>query len=158
MRAQVVILAGPSGTGKSRLCALFAEELGLPTINLDDFYKDGSDPTLPRVPTGPGQDSVDWDDPGSWLCEEAVDALERLCRDGFADVPVYDISQDGRIGHRTLALGGSALLVAEGIFAQEVIADTRMRGILDDATCVRTRYRWAALRCFLTRPTAVCRP
>ena len=84
--------------------------------------------------------------------------VERLCRDGFAEVLVYDILQDGRIGHRTLALGGSALLVAEGIFAQEVIADTRMRGILDDATCVRTRYRWAALRCFLTRPTAVCRP
>jgi len=35
VRAKVVVLAGPSGSGKSRLCHL----LGLPFLNLDDFYQ-----------------------------------------------------------------------------------------------------------------------
>lgn len=47
-RAQVVVLAGPSGAGKSRS----AERLGLPILRLDDFYKDGDDPTLPRIAHG----------------------------------------------------------------------------------------------------------
>jgi uridine kinase len=137
VRAKVVVVAGPSGAGKSRLCRLVEDRLGLPTINLDDFYKDGSDPTLPRASIGPGRDIVDWDDPRSWLAEEAVDALERLCRDGSADLPVYELARDGRVGHHVLTLGDAPLLVAEGIFAQEVVAACAARGILADAVCVR---------------------
>ena len=44
MQSRVIVLAGPSGAGKSRL----AERLGLPVLRLDDFYKSGGDPTLPR--------------------------------------------------------------------------------------------------------------
>ena len=137
MHAKVVVVAGPSGAGKSRLCRLLADRLGLPSINLDDFYKDGSDPTLPRASIGPGRDIVDWDDPRSWLADEAVDALERLCREGVAEVPVYELARDGRTGHHVLRLGDAPLLVAEGIFAQEVVAACAARGILADAVCVR---------------------
>ena len=129
MRAQVIVVAGPSGSGKSRL----SRRLGLPVLNLDDFYKDGSDPTLPRLEMG----VVDWDDPASWLHDEAVDAVERLCCDGRADVPVYDIAHDGRVGHRVLDLAGSPYFVAEGIFAQEIVAECAARGLLADAVCVR---------------------
>ena len=45
MRAQVIVLAGPSGSGKSGL----AERLGLPVLRLDDFYTDGDDATLPHL-------------------------------------------------------------------------------------------------------------
>lgn len=133
MRAQVIVVAGPSGSGKSRLC----ERLGLPTVNLDDFYKDGSDPSLPRVAMGPGQDVVDWDDPDSWLLDEAVEALERLCHDGMAEVPIYDIASDGRTGHRKVDIGDAPYFVAEGIFAQEVVRDCQELGLLADAVCVR---------------------
>ncbi len=133
MRAKVIVLAGPSGAGKSRLC----RRLGLPFVNLDDFYKDGSDPTLPQRRLGGGERIVDWDDPRSWLREEAVDALERICRDGTADVPVYDLARDGRVGHQAFDLGGADHVVAEGIFAQEVVTACRERGLLADAICVR---------------------
>ena len=46
--AQVIVLAGPSGAGKSRV----AEHSGLPILRLDDFYKSGGDPTLPRITEG----------------------------------------------------------------------------------------------------------
>ncbi|QNN53690.1 uridine kinase family protein [Nocardioides mesophilus] len=137
MHAKVIVLAGPSGSGKSRLCRRVGEHLGLPTVNLDDYYKSGGDPTLPMLPGAGRPAQPDWDHPDSWLGEEATDALERICRDGGADVPVYDISRDGRIGHRRFELAGAPLLVAEGIFAQEVVAACRARGILADALCVR---------------------
>ncbi len=105
-------------------------------LNLDDFYKDGSDPSLPRI--GLGHESiVDWDDPESWHLKEALEAIESLCRDGRADVPVYDIAHDGRTGHRILDVQEAAYFVAEGIFAQEVVQDCRSRGLLADAICVR---------------------
>jgi uridine kinase len=132
VRARVIVLAGPSGSGKSRL----SRRIGLPVLNLDDFYKDGSDPSLPRVDLG-HESIVDWDDPASWLMDEAVAAIEALCREGSVDVPVYDLARDGRVGHQVLDLGGAAFFVAEGIFAQEVVADCRDRGLLADAICVR---------------------
>jgi uridine kinase len=136
LRAQVIVLAGPSGSGKSRLCSRLTRHLGLPELNLDDFYKDGSDPSLPRLQIAPGQEIVDWDDPASWHCGDAAETLERLCREGFADVPIYEISRDGRVGYRRLDIGDAPYVVAEGIFAQEVVAACRERGILADAICV----------------------
>lgn len=132
MSARVIVLAGPSGAGKSRL----AERLGLPVLRLDDFYKNGSDPTLPRIAEGPNAGLVDWDHPDSWLAEDALSALEAMCTSGRADVPVYDIAHDGRTGHRELHLDGHRLFVAEGIFAQDVVAACREVGILAAALCV----------------------
>ena len=137
MTARVIVGAGPSGSGKSRLCRRLNEEAGVPIVNLDDFYKDGDDATLPRVRIAPGREIVDWDDPASWAREDALDALERLCRDGVADLPVYDIARDGRVGSVRASLGGAPYVVAEGLFAQEVVAGCRERGLLADAVCVR---------------------
>ena len=129
---EVIVLAGPSGSGKSRLAA----RLGLPVLRLDDFYKDGEDPTLPRIDLAGGDPIVDWDDAGSWNCEAALDAIEELCATGSTDAPVYDIATSRRTGHRVLDLAGSTYFVAEGIFAQEVVAGCRRRGLLADAVCV----------------------
>jgi uridine kinase len=134
VRARVVVLAGPSGSGKSQLSA----RLGLPVLNLDDFYKDGSDPSLPRFAIG--HDSVvDWDDPASWHRDHAISAIRRLCHEGSTDVPEYDIAHDGRAGHREMDLGGARYFVAEGIFAQEVVATCRSEGLLATAVCVRNQ-------------------
>jgi uridine kinase len=129
----VIVLAGPSGAGKSRL----AERIGLPVLRLDDFYKNGDDPTLPRITEGANAGIVDWDHPDSWLPGDAMATLERLCRDGSAEVPLYDIAHDGRCGSRVLDLHGAALFVAEGIFAQDVVPLCRRADLLAAAYCVR---------------------
>ena len=132
VRARVIVLAGPSGAGKSRL----AERLGLPVLRLDDFYRSAGDPALPRIAEGPNAGLVDWDHPDSWLREDALAALDQLCRTGEAQVPVYDIAHDGRTGWQHLHLDGSAWFVAEGIFAAEVVEVCRERGLLGAAYCV----------------------
>ncbi|MFL6158647.1 MAG: uridine kinase [Marmoricola sp.] len=132
MPAAVIVVAGPSGSGKSRL----TRRLGLPTVNLDDFYKDGDDPTLPQVAIAGGDPITDWDSPASWNAADAVAVLAALCRDGEAQVPVYDIASSRRTGTRALRTDGAPVLVAEGIFAPEIVAELRDQGLLADAVCV----------------------
>lgn len=134
MRAQVVLLAGPSGSGKTHLAA----QSGLPVLELDDFYRSGDDPGLPR---DPDLGIVDWDDPRAWDAEAAVHAIEAICRTGLAEVPIYDIAQDGRVGSRTFDVGAHAKFVGTGIFAAEIVAACSERGLLADAVVVR-RARW----------------
>ena len=131
--ARVIVLAGPSGSGKSRL----AERIGLPVLRLDDFYKSGGDPTLPRIASGANAGIVDWDHPDSWLPDDALDVLRELCETGHAEVPIYEIAQDGRCGWQTLDLGGSPLFVAEGIFAHDIVAPARDLGLVAEALCIR---------------------
>ena len=133
MPARVVVLAGPSGAGKSRL----AERLGLPLLRLDDFYRSGEDPDLPRIIHGANAGLVDWDHPGSWCHDHAVAALGTLCHEGSVEVPVYSLAANGRTGTQRVDLRGSTLLVAEGIFAPEVVADLRQRDLLAAAYCLR---------------------
>lgn len=130
--AQVVVLAGPSGAGKSRL----AERSGLPALRLDDFYREAGEPGLPLVTEGANAGLVDWDDPASWDHDAALAAMERLAVDGRAEVPVYDLGRSARTGSQVLDLGGSPLFVAEGIFAVEVVAECRERGLLAAALCI----------------------
>ncbi len=106
-------------------------------LRLDDFYKDEGDPSLPRILEGANTGLVDWDHPDSWLPADAIATIEKLCSDGTAATPVYDISRSGRCGEQTLDLAGHALFLAEGIFAQDVVAACRERGLLAAAFCVR---------------------
>lgn len=126
--ARVILLAGPSGAGKSRL----ADRVGLPVVRLDDFYRDGDDEAMPRSSLG----IVDWDHPGSWDADRAVAALEQLCTTGSADMPIYDIAADGTVGHRPVSTEGSPLVIAEGIFADQIAATLRERDLLAAAICV----------------------
>lgn len=129
---RVVLLAGPSGSGKSSLAAV----AGLPVLRLDDFYKEAGDPTLPLVD---GSTDVDWDSPRSWDADTAVAAIVELCRTGRTDVPVYDIATSSRTGRERLDIARTPLFVAEGIFAAEIVTRCRDLDVLADALCLRGR-------------------
>ncbi|MGX1545564.1 uridine kinase family protein [Streptomyces adustus] len=124
-----MLLCGPSGSGKS----LVAARSGLPVLRLDDFYKEGNDPTLPLVA---GSSDIDWDHPESWDAEVAVEAIARLCATGSTGVPVYDISLSARTGEEMLHIGRTPLFIAEGIFAAEIVERCRELGVLADALCL----------------------
>jgi uridine kinase len=131
MTARVVLLAGASGSGKTSL----TRRVGLPTLALDDFYRDADDDRADR-PLPHRFGIVDWDDPASWDAAAALTAVEALCHDGSAEVPVYDIPTSRRTGTLRLDLGGRPIVVAEGIFAAELVAAVREGGLLADALCL----------------------
>ena len=83
------MLAGPSGSGKSRLATRLHATHGWPIFRLDDFYRDEDDPSMPR---SEGLGIVDWDHPDSWDADRAVASLCELVDTGRTDTPVYDIS------------------------------------------------------------------
>ncbi len=124
-----MLLCGPSGSGKSLLSA----RSGLPVLRLDDFYKEGTDPTLPLVA---GSSDIDWDHPGSWDADTAVAAIVDLCRTGRTRIPVYDISLSARTGEEAVEMGHTPLFIAEGIFAAEIVTRCRELGVLADALCL----------------------
>ncbi|MDT3400765.1 ATP-binding protein [Streptomyces sp. B1866] len=130
--ARVVLLSGPSGSGKSSLAA----RTGLPVLCLDDFYKEAGDPSLPRLAGGTGPD---WDSPLSWDADAALAAVGALCRSARAVVPEYDIAASARVGEQLIDIGRTPVFVAEGIFAAELVAGCRELGVLADALCLRGR-------------------
>lgn len=136
--AQLVLLAGPSGSGKSRL----ANAVGALTVRLDDFYRDFDHPGLPRT-----LGIVDWDDAASWDAEGAVEALGELLRTGRTTVPRYSIVESRRIGSHELTLADERVVIAEGIFAIELLAHVRAAGLdVDPVYLDRNRNLVTALR------------
>ncbi|MEV8566909.1 hypothetical protein AB0436_15295 [Streptomyces sp. NPDC051322] len=129
---RVVLLTGPSGSGKSSLAA----RSGLPVLRLDDFYKEAGDPTLPQVP---GSADIDWDSPQSWDADTAVAAIEELCRAGRTAVPVYSIATSTRVSAETLDIGRPPVFIAEGIFAADIVRRCAELDLLADALCLRGR-------------------
>jgi uridine kinase len=120
-----VLLAGPSGSGKSHLAA----HLGWPVLRLDDFYRDDDDPLLPRDASG----RADWDAAGSWDTGAALAAIVALATDGTVDAPTYSISESRTTGCHTVVLGDAPAFIAEGLFADRLVAGCRDAGVLVDA-------------------------
>jgi uridine kinase len=125
---RLVLIAGPSGSGKSRLAYL----AGSPALRLDDFYFDADHPAMPRSPIG----IIDWDDPRSWDADSALSALTALIAYGEVEVPAYSISESRRTGSHLLSLDGAACLTAEGIFAIDFLAVCRAAGLATEAIYV----------------------
>lgn len=126
--AQVIILAGPSGSGKTSL----SSRVGLPSLSLDDFYRDDDEPGIPTL----SENLIDWDHPASWNSQEAFAAVAQLCVEGQTSVPIYDIPSNKRTGARDVSLGRNRLFIAEGIFAAELVPRLIEEGLLADAIVV----------------------
>lgn len=122
---RAVLLAGPSGSGKSTLAA----HLGWPVLRLDDFYRDGDDPLLPKDEHG----RADWDAVGSWDADKALRAVVELSETGKVEAPVYSISEDRAVGTQTIELGDAPAFIAEGLFADLLVEGARDAGVLKDA-------------------------
>ncbi|WP_299443155.1 uridine kinase [uncultured Phycicoccus sp.] len=135
-RRRVVVLAGPSGSGKSRLAHRLRAARGWPVFRLDDFYRDEDDPAMPRHPD---LGILDWDHPDSWDADRAVAGLRELLDTGRTELPVYDISRSRAVGSHEVTAAPHDLVLAEGIFAADIVARLDAEGMLHSAWCVHHR-------------------
>ena len=135
-RARIVVLAGPSGAGKSRLAQRLHAAHGWPIVRLDDFYRDLDDAAMPRSDQ---LGIIDWDHPDSWKADASVAALVDLIDTGTTPTPIYDRSQSMAVGTTTVTAGSGDLILAEGIFAAEIVGALREAGILHSAWCIHHR-------------------
>ncbi len=135
-RRRVVVLAGPSGAGKTRLANRLSAEHGWPVLRLDDFYRDEDDPAMPREES---LGIIDWDHPASWNAEAAVAALVEIVDAGQTLTPVYDIGASRVVGTHEVAAGPADLVLAEGIFAADIVAALGEAGVLYGAWCIHHR-------------------
>ena len=113
MSRSLLLIAGPSGSGKSRLTRLAAEAASALPLSLDDFYHDADHPGLPQTLGIP-----DWDDPATWNGAAAVEALSELLATSRTHTPDYSIPLSRKVGDKNLAIPDDApVVLAEGIFA-----------------------------------------
>ena len=145
-RARVILIMGPSGSGKSRMSARLNTAYGWPIVRLDDFYREVDDPDLPRSSLG----IPDWDHPDSWNADAAVVALRTLVDEGRVDLPHYDIASSRVTGSHTVTARPQDRILAEGLFAGRLAARLRAEGLLAEALCVR-RNRWVTFGLRLAR-------
>lgn len=94
------------------------------TISLDEFYRDEDYPNLPQT-----LGIVDWDHPDSWDGEQAARTIGVLLAKGRAEVPVYQSSLNRRVGTQEVDVSDSRVLLAEGIFAAELLQKCREHGV-----------------------------
>ena len=121
MKRRLVLVAGPSGSGKSRLTLAS----GLPQVRLDDFYHDADHPGLPQT-----QGIVDWDHPATWNGDAAIRAVAELLESGRTHTPDYSIPESRTIGEKELVIGDDApVVLAEGIFAIEALPLAERAGL-----------------------------
>lgn len=120
------MVAGASGSGKSRLSRMAGNHVA--QVSLDDFYHDHDHPDLPIRLGIP-----DWDHVSTWDLQGAVQALAALVRNGFCELPVYDISTSRRTGTRELDVRDKKVVVAEGIFAPDAFRAARQAGLPAEA-------------------------
>lgn len=125
MTGSLLLIAGPSGSGKSRLTRLATGSSAALALSLDDFYHDAEHPGLPMTPMG----IPDWDRVETWDLDLALESISRLLTDGRCEVPTYDIALSRRVGSRILDLGGAQTVVAEGIFAIDTLRPALEAGI-----------------------------
>lgn len=140
----LILLGGASGSGKSYL----ANRFGRPHLELDNFYREISEHTAdsPLPQTGYGE--IDWDHPGTWNCNKAVDALIELLESGQTQVPNYSISTSSYDGTHRIELNGGPLL-AEGIFVSELLSPLRRLGVPVQAYYIEVSAVTTAVRRFV---------
>lgn len=146
LRDRVVLLSGPSGAGKSRLAGKLHTAYGWPIVRLDDFYRDHDDPRLPHSAALGG--AVDWDHSNSWNRDAAAAALAELVDSGVTQTPIYDLGQSRTVGQSETTCRPTDLILAEGIFAAELVSPLRESGLLHSAWCVRNHRVLTAVRRF----------
>lgn len=122
---RLLLIAGPSGSGKTTSANLIRDSIErggerAMVVSLDNFYRDGSDPSYPRHSDG----SRDYECPNALHLEEVTETLRRITEGQPFVLPHYDFKTASRDGERTVGDMSHGCVIVEGLHAlAPVISD-----------------------------------
>ena len=119
-RISIVLLSGPSCSGKTTAAKMLADRLDdhgrrVVTVSIDDFYYDRA--YLDKLSAQKGVDGIDYD---------SVDTIDLPCLKSFvtellgrgsAQCPIFDFKTGNRKGSREICSDGNTVFIFEGIQA-----------------------------------------
>ncbi len=114
---KIVMLAGPSSSGKTTTAKLLSEFLikqnkNAYIISLDDYYLNHSE--LVRGANG----EIDLETIKALDVEGISECLKTICDNGYIEVPKYDFPSESRIGHSLkVEVKENDIFIVEGIHA-----------------------------------------
>lgn len=112
--AEIIVLAGGAGCGKTTLAALMAKRFGAVVVSLDRWYR-GLRHKQAAADRG---EPYEWVDPRAMDLEGCAAALEKLAAGEPAEVPVYDMRVSEPVSVETV--GPAPMVVLEGVLALHV--------------------------------------
>ncbi len=115
MRSTIILISGPSGSGKSSLSEALAstliDTLGPDCINIiheDNYYRDQNDKAFAE------RCEQNYDHPSAFEHELLLKQLQQLQTGQCVDMPIYDFSQHTR-SDQVKTLTPSPIIIVEGI-------------------------------------------
>ncbi|MBQ7295669.1 MAG: nucleoside kinase [Clostridia bacterium] len=113
---QLVMLAGPSSSGKTTTASLLKSDCiknsrHASVISLDDFYRNQD----VRYYFEDG--TVDYETVKALDTDLIADCLKSLLNDGRADIPHFSFTTKKREGFTTLQVAGNEIIIVEGLHA-----------------------------------------
>ncbi len=108
----LIIIAGPTCSGKSTLAGRMARLAPAALVELDNYFRDQDDLQLPRDGSG----KIIFDLPTSYLIEEYIGQIRALLAGKVIRMPRYDKSSNRRL-METQAVASCPIIITEGLFS-----------------------------------------
>ncbi len=123
MGSPLILIAGGSCSGKSYFAARLKERFAaisksVGTVQLDYYFKDLDDPTMPRNTEGRKL----FDLPGSYHLNEYKLAIGQLINGQAVNMPNYDSMANKRLVGLGLRIEPPDIIIAEGLFAISILS------------------------------------
>jgi uridine kinase len=113
-RMEVLLIGGPTCSGKTTLARALASDLHATVMHADDYYRN-SDQIESEYSEEYGL-ALQWDDPAACDLQELVSNLQQLIWTGQVLSPIYSFDEWRRIGWRILTRSKAQPVVVDGLY------------------------------------------
>ena len=110
---KVILIAGASCAGKTTFAKFLGQSLhDSYTLNMDNYFKDLDDPTLPNA-----DKYLSFDQLESYHLDRIGSCVDDLLNGRKVPIPIYNLELNRRQGHRMVQLYDPGTIIVDGLFA-----------------------------------------